>query len=234
MEKLLDYLVDQFQKIYQYIFKKIDLTELEDLNYTVVDLETTGFQYPPIDRIIEIGAVRIEKLQIKDTFSTLVNPLKKIPPIATEVTGITDEEVANAPRIGRALKDFFRFSTDTVIVAYNISFDYHFIQETSKLSMGYVPEARTLCAFELSKKILYFLERYDLDFVAEYFNIKIENRHRALGDAIATSKIFLILIDILKKIGMTKYGEVKLFEKANLTPPKIRELLEHYRRLGII
>lgn len=234
MERLLDYLVDQFQKLYQYIFKKIDLTELKDLDYTVVDLETTGFQYPPIDRIIEIGAVRIKNLEIKDTFSTLVNPLKKIPPIVTEVTGIRNEDVENAPTIGKALKDFFRFSTDSVIVAYNVSFDYHFIQETSKLSLGYVPEAKTLCAFELSKKILYFLERYDLDIVAEYFNVRIENRHRALGDAVATAKIFIILIDILKKIGITNYSEAKLFEKANLTPPKIRELLEHYRRLGIL
>ncbi len=234
MERFLDYIVDQFNRFYQYLFKKIDFTDLKDLNYTVVDLETTGFQYPPVDRIIEIGAVRIENLTIKDTFSTLVNPLKKIPQIATEVTGIRDEDVVNAPTIGKALKEFFRFSTDTVVVAYNVSFDYYFIQETSKLSLGYVPEAKTLCAFELSKKILYFLERYDLDVVAEYFNIRIENRHRALGDAIATAKIFLLLIDILKKIGITNYSEAKLFEKANLTPPKIRELLEHYRRLGII
>jgi DNA polymerase III epsilon subunit family exonuclease len=234
MERFLDYLVDQFNRFYQYLFKRIDLTDLKDLNYTVVDLETTGFQYPPIDRIIEIGAVRIENLTIRDTFSTLVNPLKKIPQIAKEVTGITDEDVANAPTIGKALKEFFRFSTDTVIIAYNVSFDYHFIQETSKLSLGYVPEAKTLCAFELSKKILYFLDRYDLDVVAEYLNIKIENRHRALGDAIATAKIFLLLIDILRKIGITNYSEAKLFEKANLTQPKIKELLEHYRRLGII
>lgn len=234
MEKLIDYFIDQIQRLYQTIFKKIELTSLEELNYTVIDLETTGFQYPPADRIIEIGAVKIENMEIKDTFSTLVKPLKTIPPIVTEITGIRNDDVLNAPSVGTALKDFFRFSTDTVVVAYNISFDYYFIQETSRLSLGYVPDARTLCAFELSRKIFYFLDRFDLDCVAEYLNIKIENRHRALGDAIATAKIFLEIIEILKKLGITNYAEAKLFEKANLMPTKIRELLEHYRRLGIV
>lgn len=212
--------------------KRLDL--LSELDYTVVDLETTGFNLPPIDRIIEIGAVRIKNLKIVDEFSVLVNPLKPIPPIATEVTHITNEDVKKGIKIGKALKEFFKFSTNSIIVAYNVSFDYQFITEASRYSIGYIPRENTLCAFELSKKLFYFLERYDLDYVCEYLNITIENRHRALGDAIATAKLFLILVDLLKKVGINSYNEAKLFELGNTLPKEIRKLLEHYRRLGVI
>lgn len=212
--------------------KRLDL--LSELDYTVVDLETTGFNLPPIDRIIEIGAVRIKNLKIVDEFSVLVNPLKPIPPIATEVTHITNEDVKKGIKIGKALKEFFKFSTNSIIVAYNVSFDYQFITEASRYSIGYIPRENTLCAFELSKKLFYFLERYDLDYVCEYLNITIENRHRALGDAIATAKLFLILLDLLKKVGINSYNEAKLFELGNTLPKEIRKLLEHYRRLGVI
>ncbi len=212
--------------------KRLDL--LSELDYTVVDLETTGFNLPPIDRIIEIGAVRIKNLKIVDEFSVLVNPLKPIPPIATEVTHITNDDVKKGIKIGKALKEFFKFSTNSIIVAYNVSFDYQFITEASRYSIGYIPRENTLCAFELAKKLFYFIERYDLDYVCEYLNITIENRHRALGDAIATAKLFLILIDLLKKVGINSYNEAKLFELGNTLPKEIRKLLEHYRRLGII
>lgn len=225
---------DILKKFYHHIKnnKKIDL--LSDLDYTVVDLETTGFNLPPIDRIIEIGAVRIKNLKIVDEFSTLVNPLKSIPPIATEVTNIKNEDVKNAKKIGRALKEFFKFSDNSIIVAYNVSFDLSFIIESAKLSIGYVPKENTLCAFELTKKLFFFLERYDLDYVCDYLNIKIENRHRALGDARGTAELFLKIIDILKKIGINTYSDAKILEISNVLPKGIRKLLEHYRRLGVI
>lgn len=212
--------------------KRFDL--LSELDYTVLDLETTGFNLPPLDRIIEIGAVRIKKMQIVDEFSTFVNPLKAIPPIVTEVTNIKNDDVRNAPKIGRALKEFFKFSANSIIVAYNVSFDFEFILEASKRSVGYVPKENTLCAFELSKRLLYFLDRYDLDFVCDYLNIKIENRHRALGDAKATAELFLILVNILKKVGINSFDEAKMLELSNTLPKEIRKLLEHYRRLGVI
>lgn len=212
--------------------QKLDL--LSELDYTVLDLETTGFNLPPLDRIIEIGAVRISNMRIVDEFSTLVNPLKSIPPIVTEVTHITNEDVKHAMKIGRALKEFFKFSSNSIIVAYNVSFDFEFIIEASKRSVGYIPKENTLCAFELSKRLFYFLDRYDLDFVCDYLNIVIEDRHRALGDAKATAKLFLLLLDILKKIGIYSFNDAKILELSNTLPKEIRKLLEHYRRLGVI
>lgn len=212
--------------------KRLDL--LSELDYTVLDLETTGFNLPPLDRIIEIGAVRISNMKVVDEFSILVNPLKSIPPIVSEITHITNEDVKNALKIGRALKGLFKFSANSIIVAYNVSFDFEFIVEASKRSIGYIPKENTLCAFELSKRLLYFLDRYDLDFVCDYLNIKIEDRHRALGDARATAKLFLILLDILKKVGIYSYDEAKILELSSTIPKEIRKLLEHYRRLGVI
>lgn len=227
--------VEEFvKKIVYHIknYKKFDL--LTELEYTVIDLETTGFNLPPIDRIIEIGAVRIKNLQIVDEFTTLVNPQKQIPPIVTELTNIKNEDVKMAPKIGRALKEFFKFSANSIIVAYNVAFDFDFIIEASKLSIGYVPRENTLCAFELSKKLLYFLDRYDLDCVCDYFNIKIENRHRALGDAKATALLFLKLIDVMRKLGINTYDEAKMVELSNNLTKEVRKLLEHYVRLGVI
>ncbi len=212
--------------------KRFDL--LSELEYTVVDLETTGFNLPPLDRIIEIGAVRIKNLQVVDEYSTLVNPLKPIPPIVTEITHITNEDVKNAKKIGRALKEFFKFSANSVIVAYNVSFDFEFIIEAARHSIGYIPKENTLCAFELSKRLLYFLDRYDLDFVCDYLNITIENRHRALGDARATARLFIFLIDLLKKVGIYSYDDAKIIELSNTLPKEVRKLLEHYRRLAVI
>lgn len=229
-----DIIEDFVKKVYYKINNYRIANLLSELEYTVVDLETTGFNLPPIDRIIEIGAVRVKNLQITDEFSTLVNPLKPIPPIVTEVTGIKNEDVKNAIKIGKALKDFYKFSANSIVVAYNVAFDFEFITEASKLSMGYTPKENTLCAFEISKRLLYFLDRYDLDYVCDYFNISIENRHRALGDAKATAKLFLLLLDILKKVGINSFNDAKYLELSNTIPKEVRKLLEHYRRLGVI
>lgn len=234
MRKLFEYAEDLLKNIIFKIKNRDDDFLLAEGSFTVVDLETTGFYIPPKDRIIEIGAVRIENLKIVKEFSTLVNPYKPIPPIVSEITGIKNEDVKNAPRIGNALKDFYRFAQGSVITAYNVAFDFEFIKLASIYSMGYEPKERTLCAFELSKRILYFLEKYDLDVVCDYFDIKITNRHRALGDARATAILFIKLIDILKKIGINSYNEAKVFELSNNIPKNIKELLEHYRRLGVI
>lgn len=234
MRKMFEFFEDLLKNAHFKIKNRAGNFFLLDGSYTVVDLETTGFNLPPSERIIEIGAVRIEKMTVVKEFSTLVNPHKSIPEIVTDITGIKNADVKNAPNVGPALKDFYRFAQDSVLVAYNVAFDFEFIKHASILSMGYSPKEKTLCAFELTKKILYFLDKYDLEVVCDYYNIKISNRHRALGDAQATALLFLKTLDILRKIGINSFNEAKFFELANGIPKKTKELLEHYRRLGVI
>ncbi|MCX7990933.1 MAG: 3'-5' exonuclease [Proteobacteria bacterium] len=234
MKKIFEFLEDLLKNIHFKIKNSKDDFLLWEGSFTIVDLETTGFNLPPVERIIEIGAVRVENLTIVKEFSTLVNPHKPIPPIVSDITGIKNYDVKNAPNVGPALKDFYRFSQDSVMVAYNVAFDFEFIRHASILSMGYSPKERTLCAFELIKKILFFLDKYDLEVVCDYFDIKINNRHRALGDARATALLFLKILDILRKIGINSFNEAKFFELANTIPKQTKELLEHYRRLGVI
>lgn len=234
MRKIFEFLEDVLKNVLFKIKSGNEDFFLWEGSFTVVDLETTGFNLPPLERIIEIGAVRIEKLTIVKEFSILVNPHKPIPPIVSEITGINNEDVKNASNIGPALKDFYRFAQDSVLVAYNVAFDFEFIKHASILSMGYSPKEKTLCAFELVKKILYFLDKYDLDIVCDYFGIKIPNRHRALGDAQATAQLFIIILEILRKVGINSFNEAKFFELSNTIPKKTKELLEHYRRLGVI
>lgn len=234
MRKIFEFFEDMLKNLVFKIKSKKEDFFLWEGSYTVVDLETTGFTLPPIERIIEIGAVRIEKMKIVREFSTLVNPHKPISPIVSEITGITNDDVKNASKVGPALKDFYRFAQGSVLVAYNVAFDFEFIKQASILSMGYSPKERTICAFELSKKILYFLDKYDLDIVCDYFGIRILNRHRALGDAQATAQLFIKLLEVLRKIGINSFSEAKILELSNGIPRKTRELLEHYRRLGVI
>ncbi len=234
MKMLFEMLEDIFQHTILRLKNRNRNFLLEEGSFTVVDLETTGFTIPPVDRIIEIGAVRVENLNIVKEFSTLVKPYKPIPPIVTEITGIKNADVKNALKVGTALKEFFRFSQDSVIVAYNVAFDFEFIKLSSIYSIGYEPKQKTLCAFELTKRIFYFLERYDLEDVCDYLGIKIDNRHRALGDARATAVLFIKLVDIMKKIGINNFNDAKVFELSNNLPRNVKELLNHYRRLGVI
>ena len=97
-------------------------------DYVVIDLETTGLS-PKYEKIIEIGAVRIRNGEVSDTFSTFVNPGKSLPPRITELTGINEAELVNAPYIEEILDEFLDFIGDDVLMGHNLLFDYSFIKK---------------------------------------------------------------------------------------------------------
>lgn len=165
--------------------------------YVVFDLETTGFSAEK-NKIIEIGAVRVENGKIVDRFSTFVNPKHPIPFEIEKLTGINDTMVLHAPQIDEALPEFLDFCKDAVLVAHNASFDTGFIAYNARLlGLTYLPTV--LDTVSLARLLLPNLNRYKLDTVAKALGISLENHHRAVDDAEATAGIFLKFVRMLQE-----------------------------------
>ncbi len=156
--------------------------------YAIVDIETTG-GYAANHRITEIAIYYHDGIQVTDSFHTLVNPGRNIPYYITGLTGITTEMVLNAPSFSDIAGDIRARLEGKIFVAHNAHFDYSFLKKEFEQA-GIQWQARKLCTVRLSRKIIPGLRSYSLGSLAESLGIRIENRHRASGDASATVKIF--------------------------------------------
>lgn len=175
---------------------------LHETDFVVFDLETTGAKVPPC-RVTEIGAFRISGGRIVDEYQTLLNPLMPIPAFISELTGISDEMVKNAPQFSEIAEEFLEFVGDAVLVAHNAPFDMRFINhEIGKVFDGYSLGNPHLCTVQLSRKLLPDIDNHRLHTVANYYSIIIEHRHRAGDDALATAKIFVNFLEQLRTLGI--------------------------------
>ncbi|MCC8081288.1 MAG: PolC-type DNA polymerase III [Lachnospiraceae bacterium] len=163
--------------------------------FVVFDIETTGFS-PDKNRIIEIGAVKVEDGRITDRFSSFVNPQIPIPYEIEQLTGIRDEMVMDAPLIREALARFMEFSKDAVMVAHNADFDMSFIRKNCDM-LGIPCEKTVLDTVALARLLLPQLNRFKLDTVAKALNISLNHHHRAVDDAGCTAEIFIKFIEML-------------------------------------
>ena len=184
-----------------------------DDTYVVFDIDTTGFSSVE-DRIIEIGAVKVQNGEIIDTYSTFVNPGIPIPFEITNLTGITDDMVIEFPSIDVVLTEFLSFVDDAVLVAHNAGFDVGFIEENCK-KQGIEKELIYLDTVALARVLLPTLAKYKLNIVAKALNISLENHHRAVDDATATAEIFVRFIQMLKERDITTLEEVNRFGASN-------------------
>lgn len=190
-------------------------------DYVVFDLETTGMSFSQ-DDIIEISAVKVRGHEIVDTFSTLVNPERRIPSDATAINGITDDMVSKAPILREALKDFLDFVGNDVLVGHNIqSFDLKFIQQAADGLFGCSIANDFIDTLYMARRCLPNLSHHRLVDVAAHFHISTEGAHRALNDCIMNQKCYEelgkmeqhLLIVICPKCGgemvrrMSKFGE---------------------------
>lgn len=188
-----------------------DAIGLDETSFVVFDLETTGAKAPPC-RITEIGAYRIANGEIKDEFSSLVNPETPIPTFITELTGISDEMVADAPRFGEVSDEFLQFIGDSVLVAHNAPFDLGFLNhEVGRLFEDCRVANPALCTVQLSRRLLPDIENHKLKTVAGHYSIDLVNHHRASDDARATAHIFIKLLQMLRTEGVSDLGGVKKF-----------------------
>ena len=172
-----------------------------DAPYVVFDIETTGFSAEN-DRIIEIGAVRVEGGQITDKFSVFVNPQTPIPFEIEKLTGISDEMVMGEPTIEEILPKFLKFCEEAVMVAHNAGFDMSFIRKNSE-RQGLPCAFTVVDTVALARVLLPKLPRYKLDTVAKALGVSLENHHRAVDDAGCTAEIFVKFVQMLKDRDVT-------------------------------
>lgn len=192
--------------------------------YVVFDLETTGFS-PVENRIIEIGAVKVEDGAITEKFSTFVNPEVPIPFRIEELTGINDNMVLDAPTIEQILPEFLAFSEGAVMVAHNASFDMSFLEENAR-RLKMERTFTSVDTVELARFLLPHLHNAKLDTVAKALNISLENHHRAVDDAGCTAEIFEKFIVMLEELGAHTLDEVNDLCKPSVE--QIKKLRSHH------
>ncbi len=195
-----------------------------DDTYVVFDIETTGFSAEN-DRIIEIGAVRVEKGEISDKFSVFVNPQLPIPFEIEKLTGISDEMVMNEPAIEEILPQFLDFCKGAVMVAHNAGFDMSFIRKNSE-RQGLPCEFTVVDTVALARILLPQLNRYKLDNVAKALNVSLENHHRAVDDAGCTAEIFVKFVQMLKERDIFDLNGVN--QMSTLDADAIKKLPSHH------
>jgi len=160
--------------------------------YISIDLETTGLN-PKLDKITEIGAVKVIDGKITDTFSTLVNPGRKLEDRIVELTGIQDEELENAPYIEDIFPQLQDFLGEETLLGHSILFDYSFLKKAA-VNQKQVFEKQAIDTLKIARKYLTALEHRNLDYLCEYYQIP-HHAHRALADAEATHYLYQKLIE---------------------------------------
>lgn len=193
--------------------------------YSIVDVETTGGS-PKTSKITEIAIFRYDGQEICDEFSTLVNPEQPIPPFITQLTGISDEMVAGAPKFYEIARKIVEFTEDTILVGHNVQFDYGFIKNEFE-SLDYPYRRETLCTVRLSRKMIPGKRSYSLGNLCQDLGIVVTDRHRASGDALATVKLFKLLIEINGQKIEPEYSQIIHFIKAhnsNFNPDLVTRL----------
>lgn len=156
--------------------------------FAIVDIETTGAN-SSAHSITEIAIILHDTHKVIDSFSTLINPETNVSPFVTRLTGITNEMLRDAPKFHEVAKQIWNMTDEAVFVAHSVNFDYSFIHEEYK-SLGADFRRKKLCTVRLSRKIFPGQKSYSLGSICANLGINIENRHRAMGDAQATLKLF--------------------------------------------
>lgn len=164
--------------------------------YVSIDLETTGLN-PKRDRIIEIGAIRVEQGQTVGEFSTFVDPGRKLEERITELTGIRDEDLKNAPQMDEVFPKLLEFMGELPLLGHSILFDYSFLKKAAvdrKISF----ERTAVDTLQIARKYLQELPHRNLGYLCRYYEIP-HQAHRALEDAKATDQLFRKLVELFYK-----------------------------------
>ena len=167
---------------------------LRSLSYVVVDVETTGGQFPS-HRITEFAAVVVRGGEIVERFESLINPERPIPPFVSRLTRITWDMFRNKPTFAGIAPRVLDVLEGNVFVAHNAAFDWSFVSDEVRKATGAELVGHRLCTVRLARQLLPHLPRRSLDYVANYYGVEIEGRHRAGGDAMATARCLIHLLD---------------------------------------
>ena len=178
--------------------EKVSGTPLEEAEFCVVDTETTGLSARS-NYIIEIGMVRVSKLKIVETYNSLINPGKSIPYFITNLTGISDDDVYNAPFFEDIIEDISEFIGERVLIAHNLHFDKSFLRYEFRRAGKDFETNSELCTVKLARRLYPSLKSKSLTSVTAHLRLKNNSAHRALSDAEVTAKALIKMIREAKK-----------------------------------
>jgi DNA polymerase III epsilon subunit family exonuclease len=168
---------------------------LASLRYAVVDVETSGGLRWRHHGIVEIAIVEIADGAISTCWHTLLDPGRPVPPFVTELTGISNDMVGGAPPFENVAAEVLARLEGRVFVAHNVGFDWGFVRSHLQRTLGSSPDVPRLCTVHLARRLVPRLRRRNLDALADHFGIPVHPRHRAFGDALATARVLLRLLD---------------------------------------
>lgn len=182
---------------------------LSQLTFAVVDVETTGTSAMRGDRITEVAAVAVRDGAVGEMWETLVNPERAIPPFITALTRITWDMVKHAPTFRDIAADVTRVLDGRLFVAHNAAFDWRFIAWELQRATGERLVGERLCTVRLARAVLPQLRRRSLDALQNYFGVENVARHRAGGDAVATARILIRLLEEAQSQGCATLEDVR-------------------------
>ena len=157
-----------------------------------IDIETSGSK-PEHSRVIEVAAIRVEQSKVVDTYQSLINPREPLPWQITRVTGLTDDDLFEAPRFEEIAPSLLSILKDATFVAHNVQFDYRFLQaEFNRLGISFAMPH--LCTVRLSRTLFPQYRKHNLDAIIQRFGIETPSRHRAMGDAEAMLNFYQELL----------------------------------------
>ena len=199
--------------------KKIDEEE-----FVVFDIETTGLN-SHTNKIIEIGAVKIKAGRIIDRYSQLINPGISIPYHITEITSITNEQVANQPKIDEVIGNFVDFIGDAVLVAHNAPFDMGFIKRDIKEYLNIDLESSVIDTLQMARDLFPDFKKYGLGDLNKSLGLALEKHHRAVDDSQATANMFIIFLEKYKEKGIEYLKDINKGFEVNVKKQSLRNIM---------
>jgi len=184
-------------------------SELHRESFVVVDVETTGSRAYGGDRVTEVAVVLVRDGVATTVFDTLINPERSIPPAIVAITNITWEMVKDAPRFADVCDQLLGVLEGHVFVAHNAGFDWRFLSAEIERATRRRLEGRKLCTVRMARRLVPQLRRRNLDSLASFYGVEIHGRHRAGGDAVATAKVLLRLLDAARDRGCGTVEELE-------------------------
>ena len=199
--------------------KKIDEEE-----FVVFDIETTGLN-SHTNKIIEIGAVKIKSGRIIDRYSQLINPGISIPYHITEITSITNEQVANQPKIDEVIGKFVDFIGDAVLVAHNAPFDMGFIKRDIKEYLNIDLENSVIDTLQMARDLFPDFKKYGLGDLNKSLGLALEKHHRAVDDSQATANMFIIFLEKYKEKGIEYLKDINKGFEVNVKKQSLKNIM---------
>ena len=198
--------------------------KIDDEEFVVFDIETTGLN-SHTNEIIEIGAVKIKAGRIVDRYSQLINPGRPIPYHITEITSITDEQVANEPKIDEVIGKFVDFVGDAVLVAHNAPFDMGFIKRDIKKYLSIDYQCSVIDTLQMARDLFPDLKKYGLGDLNKTLGLALEKHHRAVDDSQATANMFIIFLEKYKEKGLEYMKDINTGFEVNVKKQSLKNVM---------